>query len=385
MPSKLNRSLVVTVVFGLLGILVNLPKLTIFTGATLLFGGALYLMAALLFGPLYGALAALITALPSILLWGHPETACILVAEALAVGWLARRRLNPMLADVIYWAAIGTPLAAVFYFVLFSYPSPYNWVMVVKYPGERAAECNDRGPAHRHSQRCRDYGAKASGPVERKPLRAYLSHGFLLVATVPLLLLNIVNGENYAERQEQEAGQRLQEEATAIRQDLEGYVSRHQLAVRQLSRSITRQGRFDLDSLNGWLQQTRQVYGGFQSITIGNADGFPDRRGSAGGAGAGNGAEQQAGRCGARQRHHAGSRIFPARQGRTAVGDLGSLCQPRGAAAHGGGGRADFHPDRAICSASLRERWICRHSSNWRETSERWTRRGSSFWTSMTA
>ena len=48
---------------------------------------------------------------------------------------------------------------------------------------------------------------EASGPVRRKSLRAYLSHGFLLVATVPLLLLNIVNGENYAERQEQEAGQ----------------------------------------------------------------------------------------------------------------------------------------------------------------------------------
>jgi signal transduction histidine kinase/ActR/RegA family two-component response regulator len=45
--------------------------------------------------------------------------------------------------------------------------------------------------------------------------------------------------------------------------------------LRQLSRSITRQGRFDLDSLNEWLRQTRMVYDGFQSITIGNADGFP--------------------------------------------------------------------------------------------------------------
>ena len=274
MPSKLNRSLAVTVVFGLLGILVNLPKLTIFTGATLLFGGALYLMAALLFGPWYGALAALITALPSILLWGHPETACMVVTEALAVGWMARRRVNPMLADVIFWAAVGTPLAAVFYFVLFSYPSPYNWVMVVKFPVNGLLNVMIADLLIGVPTLQRLWG-EASGPVERKPLRAYLSHGFLLVATVPLLLLNIVNGENYAERQEHEAGQRLQEEATAIRQDLEGYVSRHQLAVRQLSRSITQQGRFDLDALNGWLRETRQVYSGFQSITIGTADGFP--------------------------------------------------------------------------------------------------------------
>ncbi len=102
-----------------------------------------------------------------------------------------------------------------------------------------------------------------------------MSHGFLLVATVPLLLLNILNGENYAERRESESGQRLQEAARAIREDLEDYLTRHQLAVRELSRSITRQGRFDLDSLNGWLRQTSQVYSDFQSLAIGTADGFP--------------------------------------------------------------------------------------------------------------
>jgi signal transduction histidine kinase len=87
--------------------------------------------------------------------------------------------------------------------------------------------------------------------------------------------LNIVNGENYAERQEKEEGQRLQEAANAIRVQVEGYISRHELAARVLSRSITQQGRFDLDALNGWLRQTRQMYSGFKSITIGNADGFP--------------------------------------------------------------------------------------------------------------
>jgi signal transduction histidine kinase/CheY-like chemotaxis protein len=273
-PSKLNRSFAVTLAFGLLGLLVNLPRLTIFTGATLLFGGAFYLMAALLFGPWYGAIAALITALPSVLLWGHPETACIVVAEALTVGWLARRRVHSTLADLIYWVAIGTPLAALFYLVLLSYPAPSNWVMVVKYPvngllNVMIAELLIGIPTLQ-----RLWGA-ASEPGERKSLRSYLSHGFLLVATVPLLVLNIVNGENYAERQEKAAGQRLREAATAIRQDLEEYVTRHQLAVREMSRSITRQGRFDLPALNGWLQQTRLVYSGFQSITIGNADGFP--------------------------------------------------------------------------------------------------------------
>jgi signal transduction histidine kinase/CheY-like chemotaxis protein len=274
MPLKLNRSFAVTLAFGLLGILVNLPQFTIFTGARLLFGGVFYLAAALMYGPMYGAVAALISALPSMVLWGQPETACILVAEALTVGWLARRRFHPAVADLIYWAVIGTPLACSFYLVLYSYPAPYGWVMVVKYPANgllnvMLAELLIGIPALQKL-----WGA-AGRLAERRTLRAVLSHGFLLVATVPLLLLNIVNGENYAERRESEAGQRLQEAARAIREDLEDHTRLHQLAVQELSRSITRQGRFDLDALNGWLHQTRQVYSGFQSITIGNADGFP--------------------------------------------------------------------------------------------------------------
>jgi len=274
MPSKLNRSLVVTLAFGLLGILINLLHLTIFTGAPLLFGGAFYLMAALLYGPWFGAIAALITAVPSVLLWGHPEAACIAVAEALTVGWLVKRRVRSMVADLIYWAAIGTPLAAFFYILLFSYPSPSDWVMVVKYPVNGLLNVMIADLLIGIPRLQRLWG-ESPAPLERKPLRAYLSHGFLLVATVPLLVLNIVNGENYAERQEHEAGQRMQEAVTAIREDLEDHTRLHQLAVVELSRSITRQGRFDLDALNGWLRQTRQVYTGFRSITIGNADGFP--------------------------------------------------------------------------------------------------------------
>jgi two-component system, sensor histidine kinase len=274
MPFKLNRSLAVTVVFGLLGVLVNLPQITIFNGARLLFGGVFDLAIALIYGPIFGGLAALISAFPSVVLRGHPQTGCLLVAEALTVGWLARKRLHPVLADLIYWVAIGTPLAALFYLVILNYPSPYDWVMVVKFPANGLvnvmfAELLISIPALQKL-----WGSEAR-LGERRTLRAYLSHGFLLVATVPLLLLNIVNGENYAERRESEAGQRLQEAGKAIREDLEDHMRLHQLAMREMSRSITRQGRFDLDSLNGWLRQTRQVYGGFKSITIGNADGFP--------------------------------------------------------------------------------------------------------------
>jgi signal transduction histidine kinase/ActR/RegA family two-component response regulator len=111
--------------------------------------------------------------------------------------------------------------------------------------------------------------------LERQPLRAHLVHGFLLVATVPMMLLNIVNGQMYANHQETEASQRLQEASTAIREDLQQYVTRHQQAVVSLSQAITNEGRLDPDTLNLRLEQSHSVYPGFQTLIIANVEGIP--------------------------------------------------------------------------------------------------------------
>ena len=111
--------------------------------------------------------------------------------------------------------------------------------------------------------------------IERQPLRAHLVHGFLLVATVPMMLLNIVNGQMYANHQETEAGQRLHEAATAIREDLQEYVTRHQQAIISLSQAITNEGRLDPETLNRRLEQSHSVYPGFQTLVVANVEGVP--------------------------------------------------------------------------------------------------------------
>jgi two-component system, sensor histidine kinase len=269
-----SRALFVTLAFGLLGFLANLPQINVFADTTLLFGGVFYLAIALLYGPLYGAAAALLIALPPVALWRHPETALFLVLEALVVGWLVERRRRPVIADLIYWALIGTPLAILVFIFVLKYPSFRGWLMVVKYPVNGVlnimiAEVLISVPALQR------FCGATPAPVARQTLRAQLSHGLLLVATVPLLLLNIVNGQMYAGHQEMEAGQRLQEAATAIRENLEGYVTRHQLALLSLSQAITNEDRFDSDTLNLRLEKNHAIYPGFQTLTVANNGGIP--------------------------------------------------------------------------------------------------------------
>ncbi len=274
LQGRAGRSLAVTLALGCLGLLVNLPRIAIFADATLLLGGVFYLTAALLYGPIYGALAALITVLPDLALWHHPETAAVMLLEAPIVGWLVRRRMLAVLADLCYWAVIGAPLAFLLYVVFLNYPAPSGWVMVIKHPvngllNVMLAEVLVSIPS------IQNYSGTPAASNLRQTLRVCFLHGLLLVATVPLLLLNLVNGQMYAERQQTEAGQRLEEAARAMREDLEEYVTRHRLALLSLSHAITNAGRFDAASLNHWLQQSHSIYPGFQTLTVADKEGIP--------------------------------------------------------------------------------------------------------------
>ena len=269
------RSLLIAVVFGLLGLAANLPHITIFTGAALLFGGVFHLAIALLYGPSYGLLAAMIAALPALVMCEHPVTALMLILDAPVVGYLAqRRRWSPIVADLFFWAVIGTPLAVLMYIAMLNLPAPQSWVVVVKYPvngllNVLLAEILISVPLVQR------YCSAAPAVIERQPLRAHLVHGFLLVATVPMMLLNIVNGQMYAKHQETEASQRLEEAATAIREGLQEYVTRYQKAVISLSQAITNEGHLDPDTLFARLEQSHSVYPGFQTLVVANAEGIP--------------------------------------------------------------------------------------------------------------
>ena len=274
LSGRAARSIAVTLVLGILGLLFNLLRITIFSDAVLLLGGIFYLSAAALYGPWCGMLAASIAVLPELARWHQPEAALLMILEAVAVGWLARRRFLAVLADLAYWSFLGTPLAILLYIFALDYPSPNGWVMVIKYPvngllNVMLADVIISVPALQ-----KIYGDSLSSK-HRYTLRAFLLHGFLLVATVPLLLLNIVNGQSYAGRQQTIAAQRLEEASSSIREHVEEYLTRHQLALLSLSHGITLKADFDPATLNRWLQRTHQIYPGFLTLAVAGRDGVP--------------------------------------------------------------------------------------------------------------
>lgn len=122
-PHSLRRQLLPALLLGLAGLLVNLLRYEIFFNVDFIFGSVFVMLAILHLGEGPGVVAALIAGSTTWLLWNHPWAMLILGSEALFVGWLVRRRSwDLLLADLVFWGALGVPLVWVFYHLVLRTP-----------------------------------------------------------------------------------------------------------------------------------------------------------------------------------------------------------------------------------------------------------------------
>jgi two-component system sensor histidine kinase/response regulator len=252
-----------TVLCGAAGFAVN--ALPLGAVAPLMLGRVLTLPIAMLFGPWLGALVAAIGALPF-----PPQNKAVLIAilavEALAVGASARRGKSPLLAGALLWGAVALSLVVA--------PSLYGvgemrpiWpiAMQTMLRGLVAVVVADLLAGGAAAQRL----VQRTGPIERRRLGTQAFRTFVLVATLPILLLAAVDSHLSAAKREADGGARLHEAVTALNQHIEEYVANHTHAVQSLAAAMS-------DPTLSWSARQRLVdtypetYPGF--ITMFDAD-----------------------------------------------------------------------------------------------------------------
>src|SRR5439155_193135 len=110
----------------------------------------------------------------------------------------------------------------------------------------------------------------AQGYRPERHLQGYAFHAFILVATLPVLLLAAADGQITAAKQETDGGGRLHEAVSALSDHIAAYVSDHQHAVQALAAAIgpVKTGGTTRQAL---LDQYHAIYPGF--ITLFVADG----------------------------------------------------------------------------------------------------------------
>jgi signal transduction histidine kinase/ActR/RegA family two-component response regulator len=196
----------------------------------------------------------------------------VVAAEAFTVGLMARRRVQAPLGELLFWAVAGAPFTFLVYVGILHYPSPVCWVLIVTPPlngfaNALVAELLDTLPGIRNLGR--------SGRATRflLPLRRHLSQRFALVAALPLLLVTIVSGRLYVDRQYNDARDYSAEAAFAIRENIDAVVVRHLSAVQALAGSLTAMHLNPGPEMAHWLAGVALVYPDFEDLMVADARG----------------------------------------------------------------------------------------------------------------
>jgi signal transduction histidine kinase/CheY-like chemotaxis protein len=253
-------------VAGVLGLILNRFGVSILPDVGLFFGGIFYLVIALQFGPLAGALAALLSGFTLLRHFGWPVLP-VICAEAYAVGAVARRGTLAPLGELLFWAVAGTPVTMLAYMVVLHYPSPVCWVFIVTPPlngfsNAIMAQFLETLPG------IRNLGRSGGGVRPLHPLRRHLSQRFASIATLPLLLATVVSGRLYVERQYNDARDYSAETAFAIREHIDAVVVRHLSAVEALAGSLAANRAGPGLLLDHWLAQVAAVYPDLEDLIV---------------------------------------------------------------------------------------------------------------------
>lgn len=112
--TKFSLPLFILVILAYLG---NYFKLPLFFGVDFLFGTIFVWIIMYFYGGFWGILSAILTAIHTWILWGHPYAMIIYIIEAICVYYFwYKKHKNLIIVNIFYWSIIGTSLNFIFYY-----------------------------------------------------------------------------------------------------------------------------------------------------------------------------------------------------------------------------------------------------------------------------
>jgi len=233
-----RRPILFSVAAGLIGLVINLFPVPIFTSVFFYFGGVLYLSAGILLGPAYGFLAALIASLAVVPDWTRLYVILPFGIEALIVAWAVRRHsVSAVAADFVLRGCAVLPWSYTVYSLGLASWNPELWVNIVRLilNGVIITLIAELVVS---SRTINVFVTDRSVAVSRT-FQQYLVYNFIPVAVIPLTLLSVIHERAYTEKLNNDSVFRLEEAARAIRQNVDDYLDYHRRAVITLANRLS--------------------------------------------------------------------------------------------------------------------------------------------------
>lgn len=215
---------------GIAGLLVNTFPIPLFGNVQLVLGNTAIVIAAILLGPWYALVTAVIAATGLMLIWDSPHVYLMFCLEAIWLGYARRRDFYALYASLAYWLFIGIPLLY-FYARLFSELPAEHLPFIFLKQGINGLIYAALGstiitiaPKFWH---------KFQGVKDRKrrQFSAQLTYSFAIIITLSLLGSALMLNHNFIDKQQTLLQQHLKDSANHLGQATQGFVDDHLSAV----------------------------------------------------------------------------------------------------------------------------------------------------------
>jgi signal transduction histidine kinase/ActR/RegA family two-component response regulator len=224
-------------------------------------GRLMTLPVAIIFGPWWGALSALIGAAASA---GANWTQIgVFGLEGLAIGLAARRGRSVILTGALLWLVYAALFALVPSAFAVALPPGAHLLVAVQHwlNAMVVVVLVDflvlLASTHRLVRL-----ARRTAPQQ---LRGYAFHAFMIVAMLPVLLLGAAAGQIFAARQGAEGGARLRDAATSLRDHIDDYLGAHVQSVKTLAETLGLMGD-DSAKLHQAIVSYGRIYGEYVRV-----------------------------------------------------------------------------------------------------------------------
>lgn len=269
---SIKRRLMLTILAGLLGIVINQFEIPLLEGTQLRLGGVLYLLIALKYGHFYGLLAALILSSFTAITFSSPFPLFIYGGEALVIGWLVlRRKWKPLVSSLFYWVLIGIPLSFFLYIVISEFPMPLGLVILIKLP--LSGFLNLLIATLLLSLNWIKRFLLPQYMYERSSLRSALFVRFILITSISIIALSLINGKLFIDKNQHEAEKQIQQTANSFSYELNEYMDTHRKAIDSLDETIESGGDFSPATIQNIIDRWRSRYDGFMTLLVLNEHG----------------------------------------------------------------------------------------------------------------
>ncbi|GGP91282.1 diguanylate cyclase [Shewanella ulleungensis] len=268
LPQINQQHLLFSIALGVVGLLINCYPIQFFANVQFVLGNTVTVIAAVLLGPWYAFVTAMLASTGLMINWDSPHVYLFFGLEALFLGYARRRDIYALYADATYWLVIGAPLVYLYVTFIMDIPSSHLGFIIAKQGVNGLVYTSIASLLILAIPKLWFFKDKVKDR-HRRLLSAQLTYFFTLMVTLTLLFSALIFNYYFLDRQQKMLKENINDAVSHLATSAQNYINNHKTVIANAANQLTI-ASYDPLQWQPMLSNLHNSYPGFISMLIAN-------------------------------------------------------------------------------------------------------------------